>query len=342
MASLMIDSTTDSPKVLRLCAQFLDDLAITIERELAGPQRLPATTNDQPQAGIEGTVYAGTTPLRTWTGEGTQAQNLPRDEPPMLDPSVIFGQPAMPSPIPQSPSLATLPPLPPAGPTVLTHVPSTIPPAPGPKMPDEFDVAGMPYDNRIHTSKRTKVIAGTWKYLKGVSKEIIAKVEAQNQARRQPPHVQPVEPPAQMPLPPMQGPNIGINHAMPPAAPPPPPAAPLPPMQSAQPVAGVPGAFSAVVPLPPPVSLPPTAPPGFAPPPAAPPVQNPGQPPSALDFKTVMTKITATMGAGKLTLDQMAPFLEAKGLPPKAIVAIGDRPDIWQECIDYVEWYAKR
>lgn len=46
----------------------------------------------------------------------------------------------------------------------------------------ELDSAGMPYDLRIHTSQRSTVKNGTWKYKRGVDDILIAQVEAENKA----------------------------------------------------------------------------------------------------------------------------------------------------------------
>lgn len=47
----------------------------------------------------------------------------------------------------------------------------------------ELDAAGMPFDDRIHTSARTKVKSGTWKYKKGVNDETINAIEKQTREK---------------------------------------------------------------------------------------------------------------------------------------------------------------
>lgn len=44
----------------------------------------------------------------------------------------------------------------------------------------ELDAAGLPWDERIHSSAKTKTVKGFWKYLKGVDREVLVpQVEAE-------------------------------------------------------------------------------------------------------------------------------------------------------------------
>lgn len=49
-------------------------------------------------------------------------------------------------------------------------------PAPPPPV-GELDSRGFPWDKRIHSSGQSKISDGSWKYLRGVPKDVIAKVE---------------------------------------------------------------------------------------------------------------------------------------------------------------------
>lgn len=42
-----------------------------------------------------------------------------------------------------------------------------------------LDAAGIPHDNRIHAATKTKTKEGTWRYLRGVDKDLVRQVEAE-------------------------------------------------------------------------------------------------------------------------------------------------------------------
>lgn len=81
---------------------------------------------------------------------------------------------------------------------------------PGAQEP-ELDAEGMPWDARIHASTKTKKVDGCWKPKRGVSKSLVAEVEAELRGETQPE-------PASVPVPPAPQPE--------PAAVPAPPAPP--------------------------------------------------------------------------------------------------------------------
>lgn len=56
----------------------------------------------------------------------------------------------------------------------------------------ELDVEGMPWDGRIHTSKKTKVSAGTWKLKRGVDKTLVQQVRSEHNSTLQP--ITPIQP----------------------------------------------------------------------------------------------------------------------------------------------------
>ena len=43
----------------------------------------------------------------------------------------------------------------------------------------DLDVNGLPWDNRIHASTKTKLVTGAWKNKRGVDAEVLTKVEAE-------------------------------------------------------------------------------------------------------------------------------------------------------------------
>lgn len=90
----------------------------------------------------------------------------------------------------------------------------------------EVDAAGLPWDERIHSSNHKFSKDGTWQYRRGVDKQLVKKVEAELFALMQQPTPAPVAASPMAPPPPA---------AVPPAPPQPasaPPVAPPPPMQN--------------------------------------------------------------------------------------------------------------
>lgn len=114
------------------------------------------------------------------------------------DPATVFGGAVVPAPL-LAPSTAVAAPLPTAPvapmPTLPQAVTVPVPPAPmpavaaivptapaAPSIPAgsvELDAKGLPWDSRIHSSGKTKLANGTWRYKGGVPPERIAAVEAE-------------------------------------------------------------------------------------------------------------------------------------------------------------------
>lgn len=95
------------------------------------------------------------------------------------DPKEVFSKPVdkLPAEAQAAPAVETAAPAAPA-PAVETAAP-----APAPAANEvELDSDGMPWDERIHTDKKTKVKAGTWKYKRGVDKSLVEQVEAEHRA----------------------------------------------------------------------------------------------------------------------------------------------------------------
>ena len=96
-------------------------------------------------------------------------------------------------------------PPPPAPPLEVAEAAPTAPaalssPAPG----VELDADGLPWDARIHSESRSKVVAGTWKYKRGVDPRLVEEVETELRAVMGVPA--PAAPVAPVPLPPAVAP----------------------------------------------------------------------------------------------------------------------------------------
>ena len=113
-----------------------------------------------------------------------------------LAPEPIQTAPAAPEPVPPAPSAPLapepwpFPPPPPPPPLLLTASQAApalfgvanreVSPPPPPVVTDtKLDVAGLPWDARIHATTKTMTANGKWKYKKGVDPELVAEVEAQ-------------------------------------------------------------------------------------------------------------------------------------------------------------------
>lgn len=114
------------------------------------------------------------------------------------DPATVFGGAVVPAPL-LVPSTAVAAPLPTAPvapmPTLPQAVTAPVPPAPTPAVAAavptapaapsslagsvELDAKGLPWDARIHSSGKTLIKDGTWRYKGGVPPERIAAVEAE-------------------------------------------------------------------------------------------------------------------------------------------------------------------
>jgi len=138
-------------------------------------------------------------------------------------------------------------------------------------VPGEVDSAGMPWDARIHSGKKSKIADGTWRKGKGVDAATIASVEAQLRAAG----------------------AASIPAQAAPTAPVAPAAAPVAPTAPAAPPA------APVVP-----AAPPAAPVVPAAPPAAPAAPAPAPAAATLDFAGLMQVVSNGMTATPVLIDE--------------------------------------
>jgi len=64
-------------------------------------------------------------------------------------------------------------------PTAPSHSAGTDAIVPAPATDGELDVNGLPWDDRIHASTRTKLVTGAWKNKRGIDATLLANVEAE-------------------------------------------------------------------------------------------------------------------------------------------------------------------
>lgn len=205
------------------------------------------------------------------------------------DPAAVFGgapaAPLAPS-IPQSAEASTV-----APPAPVIPAPTTM--TPGPAVSDaaagsvELDANGLPWDERIHSSGKTKVKDGTWRYKGGVSPEMIKAVEAELRARAAASAPSVTAQPWPFPVP-SDAPNV-------------------------PPAPGVPNAIPAA----PNVSAVETLPP-----PALPPATATATDPTT--FEQLMPRITAAVAAGTMPPAAVSGACNAHGLA--SVVALQQQP----------------
>ena len=94
---------------------------------------------------------------------------------------------------------------------------------------DATDANGLPWDERIHASTRTKTAKGVWKRLRGVDDDTVAAVEAQLRGQHSPSAAPVQQEPVVMPM------SVPMPTAMPAAAPAP---------EQTQPAADLPPSFT--------------------------------------------------------------------------------------------------
>lgn len=171
------------------------------------------------------------------------------------DPAAVFAAPLPPSGVPSIAGAAPSPIAPEAPTASLPPPPALLPPvpnpagvAPAPSAPVapstpapgvELDSKGMPWDERIHASTKTKLVSGEWKAKRGVDPALVASVEAELRIRTTDVSVgyAPAPAPAALGVPPA------------PVAPFVPPAAPLPPAATGAPsVSADPETFEQLMP----------------------------------------------------------------------------------------------
>ena len=159
----------------------------------------------------------------------------------------------------------------------------------------ERDAEGLPWDGRIHSSKRTKIANGTWKTKRGIDDAAVEAVKAELRGAMAAPA------PASVPGVPIAPP---VNPAFVPPNPPPI----FPPPNPAF-VAPVPG----VVPIAPPIVVP-------APPPAPPPASG------AVTFPILMQRLTAGIATRSITPERISAAVQSVGLANLPLLA--SRPDL--------------
>lgn len=157
-----------------------------------------------------------------------------------------------------------------------------VPPAPIVNTPSvETDSTGLPWDGRIHSRTKSKMVNGQWKNTRGIDPELIKRVTAE----------------------------LRTAMAAPAPAYIPPPLASVPPAPMA-----VPQAPASVPPAPMSVPIAPAAAPIAPIAPATPASTEP------LGFPAVMAKISQAVGSGKLTKAQVAQVVTKHGLPALTVL----------------------
>jgi hypothetical protein len=332
----MIDITQEPPEALDLAAQFLSQHAA-----LKRAGGLPAYTGGTPFADVPA---------------GTQAEVpvppvpvvIPPPPPPAPSNVVAFPTPVPPAPTATAPATSTanptsvsavVPPAPPAAVVTVTppNVPAAPPATPGAPATDDYDSSGFPFDARIHQKGKGTKKDGTWKLQKGIDAALVTAVtqELANAGRMRTPGSS-------------SAPAVEV-----PAAPSFPGAVPLPPVPSVPVPDGVqpqgtgqhvpvpPPPAVGAIPVPPPPVLVPPAPSAAVPVPPAPVLGVPDAGhasvvPPAIDFRSLVAKITAARNAGKITPEQVTAYIQQAGAPslqllnsmPHLIGAVNDLLDM--------------
>lgn len=238
------------------------------------------------------------------------------------DPAQVFGGAAAPAPLPPSaPSIAgveasAIAPVAPLGSSTMPPVPSmpvptvtvdTAPMAPAapltPASNVELDSKGLPWDERIHASTKSKIASGEWKAKRGINDpSLVQRVEAELRQR--------------------------MAGAVAPAAPQAPqaPVAPAAPAMDAAQVFAPQAPAALEVPAAPVPFVPPTAPSAPVPPPA------PSASADPTTFEQLMPRITAAVMAQQLPPTAVGQACTAFGLT--SVVALQTSPQhvpsVWQ------------
>lgn len=208
MITLSIDES--NKHVLRVSASYLLALAGDISAEItpvfnAAELAEETALTPKPAPPVAASVSAGYAPAMAGGAQYVAPSALPSaasvfggEAPkPVLASAVAEALPTAPE-VTAAPTL-TPPPsaLPPPVPTpeVAESVPSA-PAAPLGYVPAvELDADGLPWDARIHSEARSKVVAGTWKYKRGVDPQLVETVEAELRAVMGTPAPKPPVPP---------------------------------------------------------------------------------------------------------------------------------------------------
>jgi len=129
---------------------------------------------------------AAAVPLLQMILEGTAAAPTPLAQP-VAAPSIVAAFPLPTAPAAAPVSLAPSPaPIPPAAtPAPEDSAPAAAAPT-SPAVGVERDSKGLPWDERIHASTKTKIASGEWKAKRGVDDALVATVEAELRAMSAP------------------------------------------------------------------------------------------------------------------------------------------------------------
>lgn len=195
---LMID-TTDSPRLLRLASQFLEDAARISEAEIRNGGPLMSADPTLPILDAED--------VRALEAMSADAGHVSEARP-ALDLRAAFAQPPAAAP----PYVVPPPPVAPPSPEANAAAGGTTPIVPAGTAP-ELDKDGFPWDKRIHSETPKKNADGTWRRRRNLDNPTLVAVEAELRARV-PVSAAPLIPPPPAPPAPAAAPVI-----------PPPPAA---------------------------------------------------------------------------------------------------------------------
>jgi hypothetical protein len=256
----------ESPHLLRLLANLLADMA--------GP-RAAIHPDDNPERGVE--VSGGTREAIDVTPVGANERPF---IPGLQSAAAIFGGAAQAPAAPSAPA-----------------APVQAPPAPTEQASDGagLDKRGLPWDQRIHASTKTKKADGTWTARRNIDPALVPRVEAE---------------------------LLQLMSTARATDPPAPPAAPAAPVQ-APPAPPAPGLHIPTLGTPPAPAAAPAAP-VQAPP--APPASAPAVPNQPNTFAELMTALTPLMASGRVTMEVIEGALKECGVP--ALPLLGARQDL--------------
>lgn len=97
--------------------------------------------------------------------------------------AAVFAFPTAPGATPGNTSTAAAPAYVPPAPNGASAPGPAVPPAAPPASNVELDKNGLPWDERIHASTKTKIKSGEWKAKKGVDAALVPQIEAELRAR---------------------------------------------------------------------------------------------------------------------------------------------------------------
>lgn len=206
---LMLD-TSDSPRMLRLASQFLEDAALISEGEIRNGGPLMPADPVLPVLDAED-VRA----LEAQRADAGHASETPAP----IDLRAVFAQPAAPV------NVVPPPPVVPPSPAANAAAGGTTPPVATSVTAysdAQRDAQGFPWDARIHSATPTILKDGSWRQRRNLDNATLVAVESELRARGAvnvvpPPPITPVIPPPPLPAPAGVAPPVA-----PPVIPPPP------------------------------------------------------------------------------------------------------------------------